>query len=245
MSESQENNHVSIIVCHYSKVDDFGENRARGAEHTRSEMLKMTLDSIVETVDYPAELIVVDNGGGDDDTDYLVDMVREGKINTLIRNKENMNFGWAWNQGAKLATGKYLLFTCNDLVFSPKWLSKTIKPLIEYPDRKLIASPICTPDKDKEKFHRGKLDDYRLNALAGSNCMLMTRQTYEDVGEFSTNRIAGTHWHFQMKKLGYTVVLPPENMASHLGERGGTNYMIDLKVQKTLLDNSVVDFSCK
>jgi glycosyltransferase involved in cell wall biosynthesis len=235
--------YVSIIVCHYNQVDDFGGLRA--PEGDRGDFLRQTMESLIKNTDYPAEIVVVDNGGRGDSTDYLVSLARGGKINTLIRNKENMNFGWAWNQGARLATGSFLCFTCNDLLFEDRWLSQTIEPLLKYPDKKLIASPLCTPDKDAEKFYRGELDGYRLNALAGSNCMIMRKSVYEDVGGFSTHRIAGTHWHFKMKDMGYVVVLPPKNLAHHLGERGGTDYRKDITVKKTLLDNSIVDFSCK
>lgn len=238
-------NHVSIIVCHYGKVDDFGGVRAQKTEKTRSEMLRETITSLIYDTKYPAELIVIDNGGNKDDSEWLLKLTDQGDINTYIRNAENMNFGWAWNQGAAVATGDILCFTCNDLEFSDGWLKTTVQPLLKYPERKLIASPICTPDKDKEKFYRGDLDGYRLNALAGSNCILVRRKDYENIGKFTTHRIAGTHWHFKMKDMGYVVVLPPENLAVHLGERGGTNYMKPITVKKTLLDDSIIDYSCE
>jgi len=245
MSVSQSNNYVSIIVCHYGKVDDHGELRAQNVSSSRSKMLRETIASLVDNTDFPAELIIVDNGGNPEDSEYLMSLAKTKSINTYIRNGENMNFGWAWNQGAKLATGKWLCFTCNDLEFEPGWLSETIRPLIKYSEKKLIASPICTPDKDKEKFSRGTLDEYRLNALAGSNCILVDRKDYELIGPFSTHRIAGTHWHFKMKDMGYTVVLPPKNKAIHLGSEGGTNYNVPIEVKKTLLNDDIIDFSCK
>ena len=232
--------HVSIIICHYSKVDDFGEIKARG-QKSRSAMLVDTLVSIRENTNYPAELIVVDNGG-DDDT-YLLDMVKSGTINTYIRNKQNMYFGWAWNQGARLATGDYLCFTCNDMLFKPNWLGTAMQPLLKYPDKKLIATPIITPDKDKDKYMRGTLDGYRLNSMAGSNCMIMSRDTHETMGELTTNRVASYLWYAKMKALGYLMVATPENMAEHLAHAGGVNFNADIKVMKTLLNGELLDYS--
>lgn|SRR3990167_889433 len=239
-----ENNkhHVSIIVCHYSKVDDFGEIKARG-QKSRSEMLKMTLDSLAQNTNYPAEIIVVDNGGDPDDSDYLVDMTRKGIINTYVRNKNNLYFGFAWNQAARLATGDYLCFTCNDLFFKENWLKTTIEPLLKYPEKKLIATPIITPDKDNDKYMRGKLDEYRLNSMAGSNCMLMSRATYTEMGELSTNRVASYLWYAKMKLWGYLMVATPENMAEHLAHAGGVNFKADIKVVKKLLNGEIIDYS--
>lgn len=235
-------NHASIIMCHYSLCDDFGEQKRNGSP-PRSDMMFASIGTIQKYADYPCELIVIDNGGPNDDSDYLVGLTRAGVINTYIRNKNNMYFGWAWNQGAKLATGKYLMFTCNDIQFKEKFLSTTIKPLLDNPQDKYIATPLITPDKDKSKYMRGNLGEYRLNSMAGSNCMIMDRTAYEHIGEFSTHKIAGTHWHQTMSKRGYTVVAPKENMAIHLAHRGGVDFYQSIKVKKTLLTGEEIDYS--
>jgi len=238
------NHHVSVIICHYSKVDDHGEIRARG-QKSRSEMLRTTMESLEKNTNYPAEIIVVDNGGNPDDSNYLLDLVRKGVINTYIRNKNNMYFGWAWNQAARLATGDYLCFTCNDIEFRENWLSTTINILRKYPEKRLIATPLITPDKDKPKFMRGYLDGYRLNSMAGSNCMLMTRQTHEILGELTTHQVASYLWYDKIKGLNYLIVAPPVNMAVHLAHRGGVNFTKEMKVVKELINKDIIDFSSK
>lgn len=235
-------NYVSIIICHYAKADDFGEERAVGSR-PRGEMLRETMESLYENTDYPAEIIVIDNGGVPDDSEYLLELNRRGLINTYVRNKENMNFGWAWNQGAALATGSHICFTCNDIEFKPNWLSQTMIPLLKYPEMKLIATPLITPDKDREKFYRDNLDEHRVNTMAGSNCMIMTRDTYEDVGHFNTYAAAGTLWHREMNRKGYHVVAPSENKAVHLAHQGGVNFHKEIPVKKTLLTKEVIDYT--
>lgn len=235
--------HVSIIVCHYSLTDDFGEKRAVSNTETRSEMLRKTMRSLEENTNYPAEIIVIDNGGIPDDSEYLLGLVRKGVINTYVRNKNNMYFGWAWNQGGRLSTGDYLCFTCNDIEFKPDWLRTIIAPLLKYPEKKLIATPHITPDKDSPKYMRGELDGYRLNSSAGSNCMLMSRKTYEEFGELGTNRVAGYKWYFKIWREGWLIVAPKENVSVHLAHGGGVDYKREIPVIKELLNKELLDYT--
>ena len=87
--------HVSIIVCHYSRIDDFGEKAAGKNPQKRSDLLRKCIESLIQNTDYPAELIVMDNGGNPDDSDYLLSKAREGKL-THVRFPQNMNFALAY-----------------------------------------------------------------------------------------------------------------------------------------------------
>lgn len=236
--------YISIIICHYSKPDDMGGLRAKG-ERPRSELLRETMTSLEQNTDYPAEVIVIDNGGNPDDSDYLLELVRKGVINTYVRNKNNMSFGWAWNQGIALATSDIICLTCNDILFGKSWLSKTMEGWLKHRDEmKLIATPFITPDKLKGKNPRGILPDgFRLNSMAGSNCMIMTKQTYYEVGEMTTHHIAGSHWHRRMNKLGYLVIAPPVDVGGHLAHRTGMQIRHHIKVAETLLTGGEADFT--
>lgn len=236
-------NYVSIIITHYSKVDDFGGARSKGLDMTRSQMMKLSLDSLAENTDYPAEVILIDNGGDPDDSDYLVQKVREGVINTYIRNKDNMHFGWGRMQGIKLATGNYIAICDNDILYKPNWLSKTLEPLFKFPDMKFIASPFLTPEKLKGKNIRPDFEGYRVNSMAGSNCMVMTKEVLNEIGGFSTNHITGSHWHRRMNKYGYVVIMPPEDYAIHLAWRKGYDLKKQIKVKEHLLKGEEIDFS--
>ena len=234
----------SIVYCTYPKCDDFGETAGVGIN--RSETMKQSIQSLIRETDYPAELIVIDNGGNPDDTDYLLGLLREGKINTLIRNKENMHFAFAWNQGIKIANGDYLVLTCNDIFFGPKWLSKMIWLLEKYPEalgKKLIASPLCAPSQDRFPYHVGMIDGYKVNKRAGSNCIVLRKTDIDELGLFRHHRIAGSKWYDNMKQKGYAVIVPPENLVVDLGFRRGVNFTIPIKVKETLLTNKEVDFT--
>lgn len=241
--------YVSIIISHYAHIDDFGEMRAKGwssvygEPKSRSDLLRKCLDSLQKNTDYPAEVIVIDNGGNPDDSDYLLTKVREGVINTYVRNKNNMHFGWAWNQGFKLATSNTICFTCNDIFFKPNWLSATMEAYKAEPNRKLLATPFITPDKTKGKNPRGNIGKFRLNSMAGSNCMIMQKENYLEIGPMTTYHIAGSHWHRRMNKKGYLVIAPPEDMAEEMSFRQGLNVRQPVEVKEKLLDNTEIDFS--
>lgn len=235
MSDSK---YVSIMIVHYAQTDVHG---TKGVD--RSTLMKESLESLFANTDYPAEILVADNGGNPDDTDWLVQKTREGKINTLVRYKENTQFAFSWNQLARIATGDYLLFTCNDIKFKPGWLSSCVNLLEKYKDRKLIASPFITPDKNRPNFNKEVLEDARINSMAGSNCMLMRREDWLAIGEFPHHRIGGSVWHRIMVNKGYMVIIPPVDMVEHLAWRKGINWRKPAVIKRTLLNGEEVDFS--
>jgi len=205
--------------------------------------MKQSLTSLFENTDYPTEIIVVDNGGDPDDTDWLVQKTREKKINTLVRYSENMSFAFAWNQGLRLATGDYICFTCNDIYYKPGWLGACVSLLEKYSDRKLIAAPYITPDKNQPNFNKEVLPDARINSMAGSNCMVMYPQTYLDIGEMPHYRIGGSVWHRMMVRKGYLVIVPPTDFVSHLGYRKGVDWRRHFAVIRNLSKGEKIDFS--
>ena len=166
--------HVSIVVCHYSAIDDFGETSAGKNPPSRSLLLRKCIESILAHTDYPAELIVADNGGSPDDSEYLLGLAREGRI-THVRFPQNLHFAFAWNQCAKLATGQYLSFICNDVEVAPNWLSECMRILAEHDD-KLIATPFVT--YDKRRFNVVQENGDRFNIRAGSNCLVLKRELF-------------------------------------------------------------------
>ena len=231
--------YCSIIIVHYGQRDPL-----KGA-NSRSETMKESLRSLIDNTDYPAEIIIMDNGGNPDDSDYLLNLTREGSISTYVRFHDNMSFGFAWNQGYRLASGDYVCFTCNDIYYEKGWLSACVTLLEKYSDRKLIATPYITPDKDSPRWTKEILEDARINSLAGSNCMIMRPETFLDIGQMPHYRIGGTVWHRIMVSKEYMVIVPPKNMVRHLSYRNGVRWQVPIDVSKTLLNKEKVDFNYK
>ena len=238
-------------MVHYSLADDHGETRLgvkmtdgmkerleekgfKIKDYTRSKLMRHTMRTLLENTEYPYELIVVDNGGNPDDTDYLLWLTRQKKITTLIRNADNMLFGYGRNQAIPMATGDYICIMDNDLRFDKGWLRTCVGLLEKHSDRKLIASPYLSPEKDNPKYNLPSPKEYRLNSACGSNCMVMTPETLKDVGMFRYEGVAGTYWHRALSKKRYSIILPKKDMIFHTGCFGGINFHKKMRVVKTL-----------
>ncbi|MEX2081370.1 MAG: glycosyltransferase, partial [Dehalococcoidia bacterium] len=124
---------VSIVVLNHD-----------GAAH-----LRRLMAGLVERTDYPAgrmELILVDNGSGDDSLELMREVEAPFPI-SILANPHNESFSDANNQGAELAGGELLLFLNNDIEpFEPGWLCELVACLrtsgagsvgatLVYPDR--------------------------------------------------------------------------------------------------------------
>lgn len=239
--EKSNSRHVSIIVCHFSRIDEFGETSAGKNPPSRSLLLRQCVESILANTDYPAELIVCDNGttaGNPDDSDYLLGLAREGKL-THVRFPQNMHFSFAWNHGAKLATGTTLSFICNDIEVAPNWLPECMRILAEN-DNKVIATPFIT--RDKAKMNTVLPNGDRQNPRSGSNCMVIPRELFYEIGEWPVHRIGGTLWYNKIYKMGIKTVAPPADLAYDRGWRHGVNWNVPIEVKKRLLDGSEISF---
>ena len=96
---------LSIVMCVY-------QNR---------HLTVMAVENLLYT-DIPFELIVIDNGCTDGTAQYL-----ETKEVTVITNTVNRSIAPAWNQGLEVATGDFVMFTCNDMIVHSSNAAKMIK----------------------------------------------------------------------------------------------------------------------
>jgi glycosyltransferase involved in cell wall biosynthesis len=240
--------HCNIVVVHYSKPDDTNwdwKKTSKDPIFNRSNLLRRCLNSLKENTDYPAELTVVDNGGNPDDSNYLLDRVREGLINTYIRNKNNMNFGISWNMAKRMSSSTYLCLTCNDLYFKPGWLTKSIELFEKYDNGKTFVTPYISNDKKRERYITFLEDGTIVCPLAGSSCLIGTKEMFDDVCDFTTSNKAGTLWHQVMMKKKYAVYALPTDYAEDMGILGGQNYNTTTVIKKVLMNGEEIDYTFK
>lgn len=92
------------------------------------ELLRNCLKSIYNSkIDFPFEIIVVDNHSDDKSPEMVKEEFKEVK---LILNDKNVGFGQANNQGMRLAKGKYFLLLNSDTEIVDKAIEKMVR-LIE------------------------------------------------------------------------------------------------------------------
>ena len=101
------------------------------------------LKSLREHTALDYELILVDNGSTIG-CNYLIDWA-----DTYIRNKTNLGFAPAVNQGLKIARGEWLVVSNNDITFIHDWISNALD--VWTPDTGIISSHLHGNDKEHKR----------------------------------------------------------------------------------------------
>lgn len=98
-------------------------------------MRESTIPGIIENATGERfELIIVDNGSDKNHIDYLLTIPEVHKPTRLVFNYANLGVSGGWNQGLKLARGKYICIVSNDMIVkTPDYLRILQKPMLEDP----------------------------------------------------------------------------------------------------------------
>jgi len=125
------------------------------------DVLKVSLDSMRKDAGLPFDLMVFDNGSCKEVREYLVNEKEDGRIQYLILSEKNMGKGGAWNVMLTGAPGEIIAYTDADVLFSPKWLSRSVEILETFPHVGMVtARPFRTPPE----FYESTLKWARENA---------------------------------------------------------------------------------
>jgi GT2 family glycosyltransferase len=226
---------------------------------------KITIDclkSIIESLKNSSlkyEIIVVDNASKDNSVSSVKKLKseiknRNLKIN-LIENKENIGFGPANNQAAKIAKSDYLLFINSDTIVLNASIEKLYnfykqnEKLFNFLGGKLLnkdgtSQPSCGPMYTlpmifAHLFLRGDywgITRYSPNKtkevdwISGA-CILTKKEYFEKLGGFDEKifmYMEEIDLFYRAKKRGFKVFFYPEAQFIHLGSRssGGRTYPI-------------------
>lgn len=182
----------------------------------------------LKKIDYPNwELVIVDNGSSDG---------TEKKA--TIKNKTNLGFAPANNQGAKLAKGKYLLLLNNDTKVEKDFLTKLIKKMEQDKRIGIIQPKIFMLDKPGyldnagsfftrigflEHWGFGQKDskefaEEREIFSAKGACMLIRRELVEKIGLFDPDFVSyfeESDFCWRVWLAGYRVVFYPKAKIYH------------------------------
>ena len=189
------------------------------SNEARAELARKSFVSLKKSIPQGCQVIVVDNGGEYSNADFFI----KQDIAHYIKNGENIHFGLARNIGFKLATEKYTAVVDDDLIYQEGWLEKCVD-VLEKTTGKYFATPIGRiKTHNRDAFNRGTLNidgtDYILNTFAGSNCWVMKTDDFRELGEFPKHIFAGTKWCQSYSRKGYVVIVLPEIMVEHIGQR--------------------------
>lgn len=205
----------------------------------RSDILRTSLNSAIETTKHlPIEFIVVDNGSSLEDSKYLLELCHDNKIQFYIRNSTNLYFGWGRNLGIDLACGEFLVFSDNDIEYSPGWLDKSIEILKAFPEEKILATPLRADRIHRNKKHWTRWfelgeEKFPANMRAGSNSWVMWAKDLSTIGKFRNHRIAGSKWNDSFIRQGFTMItMENKPLAKDLGFKKGYNLEMDVEIKR-------------
>ncbi len=119
---------VSILIVNYNVKEYLGN----------------CIDSILQS-DYKGEIeiVVVDNHSFDGSDEFIDDRFPDVK---MIKNSENLGFGKAVNQAARVATNDYLLILNPDTVIQEDTIATFVNYMKDHPEAGLIGPKILNPD---------------------------------------------------------------------------------------------------
>jgi glycosyltransferase involved in cell wall biosynthesis len=133
------------------------------------------------------EIIVVDNGSGQDSLDYLEQLESDGEVK-VVRNQKNLWWSEACNKGVAAAdpNSKYIVFMhCDVVVLNPAWLDLMIN-VSESQGAGIVGVQLQTY----------KLGEQRVDFVA-EWCMLLTRECWNDIGP----------WNPELPQVGHSFLM--------------------------------------
>ena len=243
-------NYIPFVSGFYEKMPD---------------VLKLCLNSIWDHTDVPYDLMVFDNGSCQEVKDYLLAAHSQGKIQYLILSEKNLGKGGAWNIVFDAAPGEIVVYTDNDVYYSPGWLSKSLQILEAYPRVGMVTGrPIrtkpelytktlewaeATPDAIIERGQLMPWEDYRDFVMSLGTNEEQARQQYE-TGEGDVRLtyrgvcayVGASHWQFLSRKSILREFLPfdmsrPMGQVLQLDERMNEAGYLRLMTSEPLAQN--------
>jgi len=196
------------------------------------------IEALIRNTDEPFELIVIDNASPNGTATLLRDRLVGA---TIVANDDNVGFAQGSNQGASLASGRYLCLLNPDAFVKPAWLPPLLEafqdervgaaaPLFLYPDGRIQEAGSAV-DSEGSAVSIGDGEDpnlfehrFRRTIDYGSAaCLLVRADLFAEVGGF--DRVYTPAYYedadlcFKLKERGFSTVFEPASRVVHL--RGG------------------------
>jgi len=158
---------------------------------------KLCVDAIVKNTPGPYELIFVDNNSDDGTLEYLQTL--DAKV---IANNHRLTKGQLLNQGAKEASGEFLLFLDDDTVPQQGWLDKLLEPFNQSPNVGVAGAKLVSPGLEDPLHYGFTIDEFdqpypvfrrvplelppepQETIAVSSSCMLIRRSILEKLDGF-------------------------------------------------------------
>lgn len=209
--------------------------------HSNAEYTKRCLTAIVSTAYlHNVEIIIIDNNS-DAETKQLITSL--GTFAKIIVNDKNESYSYANNQGAKLATGKYIVFMNNDVQGISGWMdafedtfekdagigiqgAKLLYPNEKVQHAGIVWGPVKELDNLNLHYHihlleeadAPKVNEAKEFQFVTGALLTIRKELFEEVGGFDENYFYGHEdldLCMKVRDLGYKVWYNPKASAYH------------------------------
>jgi tetratricopeptide (TPR) repeat protein len=214
--------------------------------YNRSQLLRLTVESVLAQTYPNIEIIVVDDGSTDDTHAVMAQYAR--RINYI--KQVNQGGAKASNEGFRVASGEYINFLDHDDLMMPTKIERQVQVLDSRPEIGLVHCGYYDIDKDGnllEEFcplPEGNLKELACWDPIWSGAPLVRRQCLEQVGLFD-KEVETSDWDMWLRiaKAGYLFACIQEPLGAHriVPNSGASN--IDWMAQGTFatLDKCFAD----
>ncbi len=133
------------------------------------DVLKASLESMRNDPGLPFDLLVFDNGSCAQVRDFLVNQKESGYIQYLLLSEKNLGKGGAWNIMLAGAPGEIIAYTDSDVLFYPKWLSRSVELLETFPNVGMVTG---RPFRTNPDYHTSTRDWAQQNATLETGALI-------------------------------------------------------------------------
>ena len=200
-----------------------------GYHKYRLDVLKLTLQSIIQNTDKPYDLMVFDNGSCIEVTDYLSQLKDEGLIDFLFLSHQNIGKIGAMQILFTAAPGKYIAYSDDDVFFYPGWLPAHIEIMKTYPDVGMVSGVAVRNKSERSSRSLKKYMSSEPEGLSWSNTKRIP-DGWEIEWAKSTGRDPEEHLESTKDKLD--LVLKLDNIEAF----AGANHYQFLATKEALLN---------
>lgn len=203
---------------------------------------EMTIDCLkqlirnVDNCSESVEIILLDNGSGDDSIEKIAIALKTLPHDNIIFLQSSNNLGYAAGNNICItkASGDWLFLLNNDTIFSSTFLNEMIQFINKYPNAAAIGPKIYNCEEPAKPWFTGGSITKTFNPLSLARdytiykqvdwltgcALLINRRTIDEIGMLNEEYFAyleDVEWCMRIKQVNGQLIYSPFNSLKHIG----------------------------